>query len=291
MRGEPATGRRPTGEPSTGLRTPLRLSTVLLVLMATQSALGLLFTSAYRDPVWVRAAWYGNDWVTLVVGVPLLSSALLIARRGSSRGKLLWLGMLGYAIYNYAFYLFGADLNAFFPLYVGALVTGAAALISALQRLSIVELSAAADSRLPNRLIGGYMVTLALGLTVVWLALWAGYAFGGRPTPVEPEAFKLVAALDLSLMAPVLAVAGVLLWRRRPWGIAVAAIAGVQSALYLFVLSVNSVAGILRGLTEQPGELPVWGPLTILTAAVVVLLLAHVRDAPVATDSEAAVEP
>jgi hypothetical protein len=35
---------------------------------------------------------------------------------------LLWLGAVGYAFYNYAFYLFGAALNAFFPLYVAPLL-------------------------------------------------------------------------------------------------------------------------------------------------------------------------
>jgi hypothetical protein len=93
--------------------------------------------------------------------------------------------------------------------------------------------------------------------------MWAAYVFAGRPTPVEPEAFKLVAALDLSLMVPVLAVGGVLIWRRMPWGLIISAIASIQSALCLLVLSVNSVVAIRRGLTDAPCELPIWGTLTI----------------------------
>lgn len=104
------------------MKTPLILSAVLAGLMAGQSALGLLFPAAYRDSAWIRAAWYGNDWVTLAV-----------------------------------------------------------------------------------------------------------------------------------------------------------AVAGVQAALYLLVLSVNSAVGIDRGLEEAPGELPVWGPLATTTAAAVYLLLKDVR--------------
>ena len=99
----------------------------------------------------------------------------------------------------------------------------------------------------------------------------------GRPTPVEPEAFKLVAALDLSLMVPALGVGGVLIWRRMPWGLVISAIASIQGALYLFVLSVNSVVAIHRGLTA-PGELPIWGTLTIFTGSVATVLLASVRS-------------
>jgi hypothetical protein len=40
--------------------------------------------------------------------------------------------------------------------------------------------------------------------------MWTAYVFAGRPTPVDPEAFKIVAALDLSLMVPALTVGGIL---------------------------------------------------------------------------------
>lgn len=82
--------------------------------MAVQSTLGLAFPEAYRDVEWIRATWLGNDWVTLSLGVPLFGAALLLTRRGSARGLLVWLGMLGYRAYNYAFYMCGAALNRFF---------------------------------------------------------------------------------------------------------------------------------------------------------------------------------
>ncbi len=111
----------------------------------------------------------------------------------------------------------------------------------------------------------------------MWMVMWAAYVFAGQPTPIEPEVFKLVAALDITIMVPGLALGGVLLWRRRAWGYVVAAIAGVQGSLYLLVLSINSAVAILRGLAEAPGELPLWGTLAVTTTAVTFLLLANVR--------------
>jgi hypothetical protein len=103
--------------------------------------------------------------------------------------------------------------------------------------------------------------------------MWGAYAFAGRPTPIEPEVFKIVAALDLSLMVPTLAVGGVLLWRRQPWGYLIATIAAIQGALYLLVLSVNSAIAISRGLAAAPGELPFWGPLASFTTLAALVLL------------------
>src|SRR5690349_12908907 len=87
------------------------------------------------------------------------------------------------------------------------------------------------------RTIGGYFTLVGVGVASAWLAMWAGYVFAGRPTPIEPETFKVVAAVDLSVMAPALTCGGVLLWTRHSWGYIVAPVAGIQSSLYLIVLS------------------------------------------------------
>src|SRR5687767_1842720 len=88
---------------------PVRLLTIAVVaLMPLQAALGLLLPGEYRDPEWIRATWFGNDCVSLLIALPLLVASFVSSRRASARGVLVWLGMLAYATYNYAFYLFGA---------------------------------------------------------------------------------------------------------------------------------------------------------------------------------------
>ena len=74
------------------------LSIVLGALMAVQAALGLAYPAQYVDADWIKLTWFGNDWVTLVVAVPLLFVGLTGAGRGSVRRVLVWLGVLGYAV-------------------------------------------------------------------------------------------------------------------------------------------------------------------------------------------------
>lgn len=251
------------------------LCLLLAALMAAQAALGLLFPSGYRDAEWIRATWWGNDWITLLVAAPLLAAASRAAVAGSLRARLLTLGLLGYGVYNYSFYLFGAALNVFFPLYVVPFVLSVATLVIEASRLDARDTASRFPARTPVRIVGGYLLFVAAGLAAVWVGMWAAYAFWGRPTPVEPEAFKVVASLDLGLMVPALALGGTLLWRKHPWGYVMAAIAGVQGGLYLVVLCVNSAIAISRGLAAAPGELPIWGPLGFGTAAATTLLFAH----------------
>jgi hypothetical protein len=259
-------------------KLPYLLSIALAALMLVQSILGLLFQEQYRDAEWIKAAWFGNDWVTLILASPLLIVSIIMANRGSLRGQLLWLGMLGYAFYNYVYYLFGAALNAFFPIYVGTLVLSVVILILSLAWMDIAPLAASFRARTPVRLIGGYLTFVGIGLGSVWLMMWAAYIFAGRPTPVEPEAFQVVAAIDLAIIVPLLMFGGILLWRRHSWGYIVAAIASILSTLYLIVLSANSFVAIQRGTADAPGEIPVWGTLALLTATATLLLLSNVRS-------------
>ena len=259
------------------LRSAYLLTMIVVALMGAQAILGLLFQAQYRDADWIVATWFGNDWFTLVVAVPMFAVALMSAGRGSIRGFLLWAGMLGYGVYNYAYYLFGAALNAFFPLYVLVFVLSSVTLILVLSHMEVESVIAGFEPDTPVRLVGGYLVLVGVSLSGVWLTMWAAYAFAGQTTPVEPEAFKLVAALDLSLMVTALVIGGVMLWHKQPWGYIMAAVAGIQGALYLMVLSVNSIVAIERGFVQAPGELPVWGMLAVLTTIMVGLFLSHVR--------------
>jgi hypothetical protein len=254
------------------------LMSTLAGLMTLQAVMGLAFSAQYRDVEWIRTTWYGNDWVTLVVAVPLLLIARARVIAGSARGLLLWLGVTAYAAYNYAFYLFGAALNAFFPLYVAAVVLAAVALIIAVPRVDAGEIAGCIRPPFPAKVLGGYFVLVGIGLTAVWLAMWAAYAFVERPTPVEPDAFRLVAALDLSMMVPLLVSAGTLLWRNHAWGPVVGAMGGVQASLYLLVLSVNAIIAIQRELATSPGELPLWGTLFVVTTVASGVLILSIGD-------------
>ena len=254
-----------------------RLSTALAVLMAIQAVTGLSLQRYYKDAGWIRATWFANDWVTAVVAVPLLSIGLVRAARGSVRGELLSFGLSAYAAYNYSFYLFGAALNPFFLIYVVAFVLAVGALVLGLSQIDVVRVAGNVRATVPVRIVAGSLVLIGMGLACVWIGMWAAYVFAGRPT-VEPNAFRLVAALDLTLLVPVLTVGGGLLWRRKPWGYVLAAIASIQGALYLLVLSVNSAVAIHRGITPAPGELPLWGALAVFTTALAVVLLASIPD-------------
>src|SRR4051794_36124934 len=129
-----------------------RYTAALATLMMIQALLGVVWPSAYRDPDWIKATWFGNDWITLLIAAPLL---LISGRRASAstRAELVWLGTVGYSVYNYAFYLFGAALNAFLPLYVITLGAAIVTLASGLARIEPTVVHRQMRTGVPVRLL------------------------------------------------------------------------------------------------------------------------------------------
>ena len=256
-----------------------RLSLVIAALMAIQSAVGVVLPSVYRDTGWVTAAWFGNDLVTLAVAVPVLLWSLSAARRGSVRGELIWYAMLGYAVYNYAYYLFGAALNAFFPVYATLFVLPVFALILTLGRLdprSVADHFAVAT---PRRWIAAYMLFTGVGLTFAWIGQWAAYLLAGTAPSIGVEAFQLVAAMDLTFMVPWFVVGAVLLLRRAAWGYVVASTVLAKGAAYTLVLTMTSTVAAMRGVEGSAEQIPIWTVWTLLGMLVASGLLGNVRTA------------
>ena len=68
-------------------RAAFVLSIMFVVLAAIASAGGLFLNGLYRDNAFVTAAWQANDLITLLVMVPVLSVALVLAQKGSQRNS------------------------------------------------------------------------------------------------------------------------------------------------------------------------------------------------------------
>jgi hypothetical protein len=86
----------------------LWLTAPIAVLATIAAGVGLFVENLYRDPFSLVAQAIGQDVVTLVVALPALVIGAILASRGSERGQLVWLGVLGYVVYTYATYAFGS---------------------------------------------------------------------------------------------------------------------------------------------------------------------------------------
>jgi hypothetical protein len=245
--------------------TAYALSAIIAVLTMVACAGGLFINDLYRDNTFAASAWRGTDLVTLVIAVPILVVALTLSISGSLRAQLVWLGMLDYTLYNYAYYLFGTAFNRFFLIYAALFTLSVFALILSLTEVDMKGLRQRFRARTPVRWIAGYMLFVAAGIGALWIVQSLSFVVSGQ----VPEFIlkvghptSIVFALDLSLVVPFLVLGAIWLWKRQPWGYLLAAILNVKGAVYMLALAAVSVSVAKAGL-QTASELPLWGFLSL----------------------------
>jgi hypothetical protein len=259
-------------------RVTLVLSIILAVLTFFASAGGLFINSLYRDNTFVRAGWLGNDLVTLLLVLPIFIVAMVLAVRGSKRVGLVWIGILDYLLYNYAFYLFGGVFNRFFPIYVALFALSIYAMIFAFLDMDIKFVKEKLKFSKSFRWISGYMMFWAALLFAVWIGQWANFVItGDLPQMLVNTGLPVhvTGALDLSLVVSGLLLASVWLWKGRPWGYLLSAVFNVKGTLYCAVLTTDCFTQARAGINGAMGLLPLWLILGIacLTSSIILIRL------------------
>jgi len=157
---------------------------------------------------------------TLLVAIPLSLLSLRLASRGSTRGRLAWLGSLAYFVYTYLEFAVSPPFTPLYLLYVAALACAIPALVMGAASVEVAELQATLGSRLPRRSVAGFSLLLAALLALAWLRDIVGRSLAGTfGWPIGADAVgHVVHALDLGLQVPLGIATGVLLLRRRPAG-------------------------------------------------------------------------
>jgi hypothetical protein len=257
------------------------LSAIIVILTVVAAAGGLFIDDLYRDNAFATSAWQGTDLATLVLAVPILVAALIFSLRGSFRAQLIWLGMLDYMLYSYAYYLFGAAFNAFFLIYVALFTLSIFALIFGLAKVDTKGIGQRFRDSTPVRWIAGYMLFVAAGIGGLWIAQSLSFVITGQvPEFINKVAHptSVVFALDLSLVVPFLILGAIWLWKRRSWGYLLAAILNVKGAAYMLTLAIVSISAVQAGFAESSAELPLWGILGLGFLAASLFLLGNVES-------------
>lgn len=244
---------RPTATAATqktALSSAAFLTWIAFMLTVVATTTGLFAGDIYRDNNFVKTAWQASDWVTLSAVVPAL--LLILLNRSKVVVQLLWAGVLGYLIYNYAFYLLGALFNENFLVYVGIVASATWAMVALLRRMPVQSLQLTTRY---HRWVSGYLFFIALMLLAVEVAPTIHYGFTSALPDIVVKSnhpTSVVYALDLTMVVPTCIVAGYWLWTKKPWGVVLSAIMLVKAAAYGLVLCSGTILLMMRQVESDP---------------------------------------
>lgn len=216
----------------------------------------------YRyDTVFTAAGNTAVDTVVLALGIPLVVRAWLDHRARSPRGTLLLAGSLGYLLYVYATYAFGVAYNPLYLAYVTLLCGSLFGFVAAMAAADRAVLAAvAANPDVPHRSLSRFLLVSAAVTAAVWLQqLVPALLRGAAPPLLDVYTTTVTYSLDLAVVAPSAALAGVLVRRREPLGYLLAAPLLVTVVALLPTISLSTLLQAAAGISFTPAE--VIGPI------------------------------
>jgi hypothetical protein len=217
----------------------------------------------------------GQDVITLVIAIPLLLAATVLAARGSLRGQLLRAGVLWYFAYTYLLMAFGAAYNPFFLLYVALYSASLAAFMLSWRSLDARQLKNHISRRFARRTIAWLLIGFGLVLALLWLGrIVPSLMAGNPPAGLESYSTLFVQAGDLGLVVPLAILSGALLLKRHPLGYLLAGVLLVHGATLGLALISMTITMARSGIAFAPVEAGFFGILTVVCLAGVVHLLA-----------------
>lgn len=280
-------------------QTPLRWLIMLIGLLALVAAAAGLFwqssgepypITSYRgepvvilgqglyryDTVSTAAQEQATDFVTLVVGLPLLAVATWLTMRGSLRGRLLLTGTLGYFLYTYMSMAFLTAYNQLFLVYVLLFSLSLFAFILSMLSFDLADLPQHFAATLPRRSIAGLLFASGAFLLLAWLGRIVPPLLQGQIPALENTTTLVIQAMDLGLITPLCILAGILLLRQSAWGYLLASVAVMKMLTLGTAVSIMALNMLRVGVPASPVELLVFPTLTVANLVLAVLLLKHI---------------
>lgn len=264
-----------TRTPSTTVRfapAVWMLSTLLLAASIVACLTALATPELIHGPAAMVGSMRGTALVMLALGIPMLFVAMAIA--AAQRGGLLvvvsWIAGLVFITYQAWMFLFAVPFNGFFLVYVVMLASGFWAIIALLVALHPERFADAEGTRMPGRLLAGWMVASCVAFYGLWLRNVVPATFDSQ-APAFLDGTGMVTptnyVLDMAFFLPFTIVAAIALWRRTPWGV-------VLGGAMLVVLVLESAAIAVDqwvGSAADPASTVVSATLTPMSAVLAVI--------------------
>jgi hypothetical protein len=221
-------------------RVPYLLSGALALVATAAAGLSFFFPSLLTGAEVSTGCMRGTALVMLVVGLPVLITAMSRTSRGSARGLVVWLATLAYLLYQAVMFCFAIPVNNLFLIYIAYLGLSVWSLVMLLRTTDLVGFGSRLAPRMPARFLAGFALTIAVLNAYAWLAQIVPAVFRSEPATLVKDTGLLtnpVFVQDLAIWLPLLITAAIASWRRETWGLLV-----TGAMLAMFVLESISIA-------------------------------------------------
>jgi len=262
------------------------LSGTLAVLALVASAVGVFYPAVFRDTAVTSGNARGTDLVIMAVALPALVVAMGLTARGSLRAQIVWLGALGYILYNAIFFAFAVAFNPLFLVYIAVLSLALWSLVALLMALDVAGLRAHFTEHLPIRTIALYLILTTALFALTWLRDIVP-ALVNNTAPASLHGTMMltnpIQVVDFAAGFPLTILAAVWLWQRKAWGYVLAGLFLVYGVIEAISVATDQFFGHLSDPTQSAMMTPVFAVIAVIAVIPAVLYFRCLRRDATAT--------
>jgi hypothetical protein len=187
--------------------------------------------------------------------VPLLLLSIVLAQRGSIRGRVMLIGSLAYFFYVYLMYATMTGINRLFLVYIGIFAAALVTVVPLVINFDIAALGNTISGRFPYRSIIAFSVSTSLFIGTLWLRLSIPVMQSGKFPPEFAGMTTLeTQAMDLGLVIPLGLATAWSLARHRPWGYLLAGVYVTFGMVMFIAIPSWIVVPLLQDAAIKPLE-------------------------------------
>jgi hypothetical protein len=260
----------------------LWLTLPIIFLLALASGTGVFVKDFYyRETTTLKAITEGIDLILLFGFLPALVVSAILARRGSLRAMLIWLGMLGILIYAYGFNAVNLHFNSLFLVYVALLGCVLYAFIGGIVAVDLPRIKASFSANTPRQSVSVFLAVVAVLFYIVWLRE-VGAALINGDVPISVANWNvptsMVHVIDMAILLPGMMITAVWLWRGKALGYV---LAGVMLVIILTMTSALLAGGLWQiwvGVFFRADLLAIFAIISIIDLGLLILFLKELQE-------------
>jgi hypothetical protein len=232
----------------------------------------------HNDSIAVVSQGIAQDYVSLILGIPLLFYSLWVFNKESLKGKLLLTGTLGFFLYTYMSYSFLWTYNYLFLAYVAAMSCSLFSLMLTIMTIDINNIKDSFNEKLPVKLLGRFEVFLGFAVFMLWMGkIIPSLINGTAPVGLEHYTTLVIQAMDLGIVVPLSIMSGILLMKKNNYGYLLSSVVIIKGVSLLTSLSFMIISLLLSGVSVNIIEIVLFGSLNIFTIICFLILLKNMK--------------
>lgn len=232
-----------------------------------------------RDSIAVVAQGIAQDYVSLILGIPMLFFSLFMYNKGTLKGKILLGGTLGFFLYTYMSYSFLWTYNQLFLAYVADMSCSLFAFILTLTSINLNDLHKKFSKNLPIKLLGGFQLFIAFAIFMLWMGKIAPtISTGAAPVGLDHYTTLVIQAMDLGIIVPTAVLSGIMIIKRRNLGYMLSSIVIIKGAALLTSLTAMIISQLLAGVKMGIAEMLMFPLFNIFAIICLVILVMNIKE-------------